>query len=110
METVKDGHKGEIMKKALLLAVLLVLTLTFGVSSASAACYYPKSQQIDYWQHHYSCVWDPDLGHWACIDFWQIDGTCDIDCDGNRTCSGDTEIRSDTQLSIQLGPCPRVCE
>lgn len=97
------------MKNVLRLLVV-VLVLGFGASSASANCYYPKSHHIDYWQHHYSCVWDPDLGHWACIDFWQIDGTCDIDCDGNMTCDGDTEVRGDTMIDVHLGPCPRVCE
>jgi len=96
------------MKRAAILAALATLL----VSTASyAPCFYPHSVHKDFYQRHVSCGHEPPCGPWEpVIDYWSLDGTCDKDCDGNWTCEGDTEVRSGTDVDIQLGPCDPICE
>ena len=95
------------MKRALVFALASMLLVA---AAGYAPCFYPKSRHIDYYQHHSNCVWVESVHHWACSDWWSLDGTCDIDCDGNSTCEGDTHVDSQTMTDVTLGSCPPVCE
>ena len=96
------------MKRAVIFAALAALLIS---TAAYAPCFYPHSRHQDYFQYLNDCVWDPVAHHWACNEgFWSLDGTCDIDCDGNVTCDGDTHVDAQTDIQTTLGYCDPICE
>lgn len=96
--------------KHLVRFALVALVLAVGVPRSRANCFYPHSRHIDYYQPHSICYWDSNLHAWACSNWWSLDGTCDIDCDGNMTCDGDTHVGTGTQTQTTLGPCAPICD
>ena len=94
------------MKRAAIIAALATLLVA---SSSYAPCFYPHSRHEDYFQYHRSC--DPSCHTWdQYVDWWSLDGECDVDCDGNRTCSGDTHVDGATSIDVSLSPCDPICE
>jgi hypothetical protein len=90
-------------------AVILIAAMLLVASASYAPCFYPHSRHEEYWQHHSSC--EPNCRPFQIYtDWWSLDGECDVDCDGTRYCSGDTEIRSDTIVEYSFGPCDPICE
>jgi len=89
-------------KRALILGCCLILFASAGY----APCWYPQWTHQDFWQFHQGCAGSPPV----CVEDWALDGTCDTDCNGNTTCSGDTEIRWRTYVDSTWGYCDQVCE
>jgi hypothetical protein len=88
-----------------------VACLVFSVRSAHAGCEYSYERTITYWQYHLVCSDPGPHGMRACNDWWSDDGECIIDCDGNETCTGDTEMRSSTYTTVTItGSCAPVCD
>jgi|GEM_PF-4063167 len=87
-----------------LLAVSLFFFMTPTRQQSLKACnggVFPHTWHCDYYQLH--CIGGGGIGD--C--YWSLDGFCDIDCDGNQYCEGDTRyIQGMTTLDCQdSGPC-----
>jgi len=85
--------------------VLLVASAVTGIGPRSAyACLGQHSEHCDYYQYH--VIGGGGFGHPG-DSYWSLDGSCDIDCDGNETCYGDTHIDSQTMIECSdTGRCP----
>ena len=95
------------MKRAVILAGLAFLLIP---TASYAPCFYPHSHHYDYYQHHAICAHDPCRSFDMYEEWWSLDGTCDIDCDGNEYCSGDTHVDSFTFIDHSMGPCDPICD
>ena len=93
------------MKRALILASLATLLIA---SAGYAPCYYPLARHTDYYQYHSSC--SPCGPREPMVEYWSLDGTCDLDCDGNTYCEGDTEVRARTYTYSSFSGCDPICD
>ena len=99
------------MRKFAIGLVLAICCSGFVVDTAYANCFYPLWERTEYYQYHQVCgPRDPSTGLRPCSSWWQLDGECYRDCDGTVTCTGDTEVRYNTQTNSEVGICPGVCE
>jgi hypothetical protein len=84
---------------------ILTLSLLLVASAGFAPCWTPMSSHVEYWQYQPLCVQGG-----SCNPRWFLEGTCDIDCSGNITCTGDTHIDDNTRFVVTTADCDQVCD
>jgi hypothetical protein len=81
------------------IAILSVFILLLA-SAGFAPCFIPESRHVEYWQYDPLCI-----PGGSCTPRWFLRGTCDTDCYGNTSCSGDTHIDDQTRFVVTTGDC-----
>jgi hypothetical protein len=74
-------------------------------SAGFAPCWTPQSRHVGYYQMHRFCF----LNGSCEAPFWRLDGSCDTDCSGNTSCTGDTHIDDNTRFVVTTTDCDEVC-
>jgi hypothetical protein len=96
------------MKKAVRLFSVAVL-LTLVAATSYAPCYYNFLRHEEYWQYHSTCEPNGCAPFEPYSDWWSLDGECDVECDGSRTCWGDTQVRARTDVQSEITGVCEIC-
>lgn len=66
-----------------------------------------ESTRTDYYQHIVSCGPPDSRGFRVCNDWWELGGSCTLNCDGITECEGDTTVRPGTYTNtVVTKACP----